>query len=147
MSTTLREATDEQLSSVSAGSVQLEGVLMVSSEVEGIVVFAHSGGSSLYSTRNRFIAHELRQAGLATLLVSLITHEEEKIQAPTLLIVGSTDEETVAMNQYALSQIQVEKQLEIISGASHLFVEPDALTEIGRLTSQWFKRYLTATVL
>lgn len=223
MQTTLRENADERSVSITAGSVQLEGILTVPSEAEGIVLFAHGGGSCLYSTRNRYLAHALREAGLATLLLSLMTHKEEaidvstqrfrfdvvllttrllsatdwllqeprtcklklgyfgddvaggaallaaaeqpralgaialrsgrtdlaqqqlaQIQAPTLLIVGSIDAETVAMNRDALSQIRAEKKLKIISGASHFFAEPDALVEVARLTSQWFNHYLTS---
>ena len=55
------------------------------------------------------------------------------------------DEETVATNQQILSQIWAEKKLEIIPGAAHLFAEPGALSEVARLTSQWFKHYLTST--
>ena len=43
----------------------------------GLVVFAHGSGSSRHSPRNRFVAGLLNQAGLATLLFDLLTHEEE----------------------------------------------------------------------
>ncbi|MBE9189778.1 hypothetical protein IQ230_05240 [Gloeocapsopsis crepidinum LEGE 06123] len=47
------------------------------------------------------------------------------------------------MNQDAFAQLYAEKQLKIVSGASHLFEEPGTLEEVARLASQWFQRYLT----
>jgi hypothetical protein len=46
------------------------------------------------------------------------------------------------MNQEALTEIQAEKQLEIVPGASHLFEEPGALEEVARLARNWFDRHL-----
>ncbi len=83
MQTTSRDNADEQAVSITAGSVQLDGLLMVPENAEGVVLLAHGGGSSLYSTRNRYMAHVLHQSGLATLLISLITHEEEAIDVRT----------------------------------------------------------------
>jgi putative phosphoribosyl transferase len=83
MHTTLRGSAEELSVSIPAGSVQLEGILMMPDEAEDIVLFAHGGGSGLYSTRNRYIAHVLRQNGLATLLISLMTSEEEAIDVRT----------------------------------------------------------------
>lgn len=47
----------------------------------GVVAFAHGSGSSRLSPRNRFVAGVLRQAGLATLLLDLLTPEEEAADA------------------------------------------------------------------
>lgn len=44
----------------------------------GVVVFAHGSGSSRFSPRNRFVANNLQRAGLATLLLDLLTPEEER---------------------------------------------------------------------
>lgn len=65
-----------------------------------------------------------------------------RVTAPTLLIVGGNDVPVIAMNQAALAQLRVEKRLEIIPHATHLFEEPGALAEVARLASQWFDRYL-----
>lgn len=83
MQLTFRDNVDEQSVSITVGAVKLDGLLVVPENSEGIVLLAHGGGSSLYSTRNRYIAHLLHQAGLATLLVSLITPEEEAIDVRT----------------------------------------------------------------
>lgn len=59
--------------------VWLEGVLRIPKNAKSIVVFAHGSGSSRYSPRNRLIADVLHQAGLATLLMDLLTSQEEMI--------------------------------------------------------------------
>ena len=64
------------------------------------------------------------------------------VQAPTLLIVGGHDLQVLKMNQEALAQLRVEKKLEAVEGATHLFEEPGALDEVGRRAGLWFARYL-----
>jgi len=48
-------------------------------DIKGIVIFAHGSGSSRHSSRNRYVAQVLNVAGIATLLIDLLTSEEEKI--------------------------------------------------------------------
>jgi putative phosphoribosyl transferase len=188
---------------------------------QGIVLFAHGSGSSRHSPRNRYVAQVLSDAGLATLLIDLLTADEEaaerwtrhlrfdigllagrlvgatdwlkqnsetsplrigyfgastgaaaalvaaaerpedigaivsrggrpdlagsaleRVQAPTLLIVGGQDLPVIDMNQEALDQLRVPKQLTIVPGATHLFEELGTLEEVARLASQWFGQYL-----
>jgi putative phosphoribosyl transferase len=206
---------------VPVGSVTLEGNLGVPEDARGVVLFAHGSGSGRHSPRNRYVAQELRQAGLATLLVDLLTLEEEEIdvrtrhlrfdigmlaqrlvgatdwlegesdtrnlrvgyfgastgagaalvaaaerpeevgavvsrggrpdlagkalarvRAPTLLIVGGNDAPVIEMNREAIGQMNVEKELEIVPGATHLFEEPGALEEVARLAADWFVPHL-----
>ncbi len=206
---------------VSAGPVTLAGNLGVPHDARGIVLFAHGSGSGRHSPRNRYVAQTLREARLATLLIDLLTAEEEEVDlrtrhlrfdigllaerlagatdwlaqnpdtldlrvgyfgastgagaalvaaaerpgdigavvsrggrpdlagenlsrvwAPTLLIVGGNDVPVIGMNQEALAQLRVEKKLEIVPGATHLFEEPGALEEVARLAAEWFVRYL-----
>ena len=213
----------EHLVSVAAGEVTLKGNLVIPDTATGIVVFAHGSGSGRHSPRNRYVAGVLQQTGLATLLMDLLTHEEEAIdlitrhlrfdiellasrlvnttdwlaqnsethhlqvgyfgastgggaalvaaakrpqsvkavvsrggrpdlagsalphvQAPTLLIVGGYDTQVIEMNQDALKMLRIEKQLEIIPKATHLFEEPGALEVVAQLASQWLRRYLMA---
>lgn len=68
---------------VTADKVTLEGDLCIPSNAPGVIVFAHSSGSSRKSTRNRYVAQVLRQTGLATLLFDLLTGEEEKMDLQT----------------------------------------------------------------
>jgi len=60
-----------------AGAVTLEGNLCVPDDASGVVLFAHGSGSGRHSPRNRFVAARLQDSGLATLLVDLLTEEEE----------------------------------------------------------------------
>jgi putative phosphoribosyl transferase len=67
---------DEEVT-VEAGTVTVAGHLAVPASPRGVVVFAHGSGSSRHSPRNRQVAAVLNDAGLATLLVDLLTREEE----------------------------------------------------------------------
>jgi putative phosphoribosyl transferase len=62
---------------IPAGRVDIEGHLTVPPDATGVVVFAHGSGSSRHSPRNRYVAQVLQQAGLGTLLIDLLTSEEE----------------------------------------------------------------------
>jgi len=206
---------------VTAGPIALEGNLAIPDGAHGIVLFAHGSGSSRHSPRNRFVASELQGRGLATLLIDLLTAEEEQVDmrtghlrfdigmlahrlvvttdwlanqaqteqlklgyfgastgaaaalvaaaerpkrvaavvsrggrpdlagpalpnvaAPTLLIVGGDDGPVIGLNRQAYARLHVEKRLEIVPGASHLFEEPGTLEEVARLAGEWFERYL-----
>jgi dienelactone hydrolase len=76
MSTTAR-GDEERLVRVPAGRTTLEGNLTLPERPRGLVLFAHGSGSSRHSPRNRYVAHLLNEAGLATLLIDLLTPEEE----------------------------------------------------------------------
>ena len=213
-----------QLVRVSAGPVSLEGNLALPEGAQGVVLFAHGSGSSRFSPRNRLVAQALQEGGLGTLLIDLLTEEEERIDlrtrekrfdipllaerlvgaidwlraapetrdlkiglfgsstgagaalmaaprrpdaigaivsrggrpdlagpalrevaAPTLLIVGGRDSVVITLNEQALAQLNVEKRLEIVSGAGHLFEEPGALEQVSALARDWFVRHLTVT--
>lgn len=199
------------------------GDLAIPSNARGIVIFAHGSGSSRLSSRNRFVAGVLQEAKLATLLLDLLTAEEEridfrtrhlrfdidllakrlvqasgwvaedssigslpvgyfgastgaaaaliaaaqlpestravvsrggrpdlagaalpKVKAPTLLIVGGDDDPVIELNEKALNELECERRLEIVPGATHLFEEPGALEQVAGLASKWFSRYLSS---
>jgi dienelactone hydrolase len=61
----------------------LEGTLSIPRTASGVVLFAHGSGSGRHSPRNRFVAGELQGVGLATLLMDLLTADEERIDART----------------------------------------------------------------
>jgi dienelactone hydrolase len=73
----------ESVVRVPAGGVTLEGNLARPEDARGVVLFAHGSGSSRLSPRNRHVARVLNEAALATLLVDLLTPEEEAIDART----------------------------------------------------------------
>jgi dienelactone hydrolase len=62
---------------ITAQGVELNGDLNLPSDASGVVLFAHGSGSSRHSSRNKYVASELNEAGLATLLFDLLTEEEE----------------------------------------------------------------------
>ncbi len=68
---------------IAAGTADLEGSLCVPKDATSIVLFAHGSGSSRHSPRNRYVAQVLRQGGLATLLMDLLTSAEEREDART----------------------------------------------------------------
>jgi dienelactone hydrolase len=68
---------------VPAGPVQLEGDLAVPGGAQGVVLFAHGSGSSRFSSRNRYVAMKLNDAGLGTLLIDLLTRREEAVDEQT----------------------------------------------------------------
>jgi dienelactone hydrolase len=206
---------------IQVGSLRLDGDLHVPTGARGIVLFAHGSGSSRFSPRNRQVAAALQEAGLATLLMDLLTREEERVdevtrhlrfdidllaerlvtatdwvranagtrglrigyfgastgaaaaliaaaerpdavaavvsrggrpdlararlagvRAPTLLIVGGLDAPVIDMNREALALLRVEKRLEIVPGATHLFEEPGTLEQVARLARDWFATHV-----
>jgi dienelactone hydrolase len=221
MSSPSSQKHEESLVQVSAGSVVLEGNLSVPLNAIGVVLFAHGSGSSRHSPRNRSVAETLQATGLATLLIDLLTDEEEvvdsrtrelrfdigllrdrlisaidwltqnsdtcdlrigcfgastgaasalmaaaerpervyavvsrggrpdlaypvldRVQAPTLLIVGENDPIVIDLNQQAMTHLLCEKQIKIIPKATHLFEEPGALSEVARFAGLWFHQHL-----
>lgn len=201
--------------------VNLEGMLHLPANPQGIVLFAHGSGSSRHSPRNQSVARVLNNAGLATLLFDLLTPEEEavdvrtrqirfdiellarrlagaidwlthrdetrplniglfgastgaaaalmaavrrpsfvsavvsrggrpdlagaalvNVQAPTLLIVGGSDETVIELNRQAMAQMRSAVRLDTVPGASHLFEESGALETVAALAQNWFLKYL-----
>jgi putative phosphoribosyl transferase len=201
---------------IESGGAELAGDLVVPIQAVGIVVFAHGSGSSRHSRRNRAVAEVVQRSGLATLLLDLLTEDEEqvdvrtrqlrfdigllahrmstaveqirkradvaglpvgmfgastgaaaalvaaahddsiravvsrggrpdlagealrRVQAPTLLIVGSLDEQVLGLNRQASLQLAAASRIEVVQGATHLFEEPGTLAEVARLAAGWF---------
>jgi len=61
----------------------LHGDLTLPAGARGLVVFAHGSGSSRHSPRNRFVAERINEEGLGTLLMDLLTEEEERVDEVT----------------------------------------------------------------
>ena len=74
---------NERLVTIQADGAALEGNLFVPPEARGVVLFAHGSGSSRHSPRNRYVAEVLQQSGLATLLIDLLTADEEEADVRT----------------------------------------------------------------
>jgi putative phosphoribosyl transferase len=74
---------EERLVRVTAGAVTLEANLSLPEAARGVVLFAHGSGSSRHSSRNRYVARLLNEAKLATLLIDLLTPDEEAVDLRT----------------------------------------------------------------
>jgi putative phosphoribosyl transferase len=206
-----------QIVHIRANGIKLEGAMVIPSEAKGIVLFAHGSGSSRHSPRNNFVAQVLRNAGIGTLLMGLLSGQEDsmyenrfdidlltgrleratqwiteqpqsqwldigyfgastgaaaalraavtfganigavvsrggrpdlamsvldRVQAPTLLLVGGHDEVVIELNRQAYRELNAQKELVIVPGATHLFEEPGTLEQVARLAADWFKRHL-----
>ncbi|WP_327011794.1 dienelactone hydrolase family protein [Dactylosporangium sp. NBC_01737] len=68
---------------VTVGDVQLAGDVTVPESAVGVVLFAHGSGSSRHSPRNRAVAEAFQRHGLATVLIDLLTTDEERLDALT----------------------------------------------------------------
>lgn len=202
---------------VEIGPQRLQGLLgLPKNRADGLVIFAHGSGSGRHSPRNGHVAAGLRSAGLATLLLDLLTPEEERdranvfdipllaerldlatdwaaraaetseltagyfgastgaaaalvaakgsariravvsrggrpdlagdaldrVRAPTLLLVGSLDDQVLDLNRQAYERLPGEKELVVVPGAGHLFEEPGTLDQVLRQAVLWFRRHL-----
>jgi putative phosphoribosyl transferase len=71
-----RKGSQDRPRLVTIGPMQLEGILSVPEPVMGLVIFAHGSGSSRLSPRNTYVAEQLQERAMATLLFDLLTDEE-----------------------------------------------------------------------
>ncbi|MEV4757265.1 hydrolase [Micromonospora sp. NPDC049559] len=76
-------ATRTTETTIPAGEVELSADIVLPESVDGVVLFAHGSGSSRYSPRNRAVAGTLNEHALATVLVDLLTPDEERIDERT----------------------------------------------------------------
>jgi putative phosphoribosyl transferase len=83
----MKTATDRSITShdveIAIAGVVLHGILAIPDRARAVVIFAHGAGSSRLSPRNQYVAALLQQAGLATLLMDLMTEREERSDAIT----------------------------------------------------------------
>lgn len=89
-----------------------------------------------------------RRPGIVHAVVSrggrpdLASDDLPAVRAPTLLIVGGSDEEVLRLNKQAAKLLTCQHELAVIPGASHLFEEHGALQEVARLAADWFRGHL-----
>lgn len=199
------------------GTHHLEGLLGEPPAPKGLVIFAHGSGSGRFSPRNNYVARRLEAAGFATLLLDLLTTEEEAdrrnvfdiellasrlveatewahsmpelarfpigyfgastgggaalvaasmcpervsaivsrggrpdlagdalplVEAPTLLLVGSNDEQVLELNRWAMQRMRSTVEIHVVPGAGHLFEEPGTLDEVVVEAVRWFTQHL-----
>jgi dienelactone hydrolase len=64
------------------------------------------------------------------------------VRAPTLLLVGGLDTDVIELNRQAMAQINAQKKIVIVPGATHLFEEKGKLEEVAKMSKDWFLSYL-----
>jgi len=67
----------DELVKIPVNGIALEGMLVIPARAKGVVLFAHGSGSSRLSPRNNFVAQNLHEAGIGTLLMDLLTKQED----------------------------------------------------------------------
>ena len=129
---------------ITAGPVTLEGNLSLPRGARGIVLFAHGSGSSRLSPRNRYVAQLLNQARLATLLVDLLTAQEEAIDLRTARLrfdIGLLAERLVGATDWLLEHPQT-RELQIgyfgasTGAAAALVAAAERLDEVAAIVSR-----------
>ena len=124
--------------------VTLEGNLLVPDGAHGIVVFAHGSGSSRFSSRNRYVAGVLREGGLGTLLIDLLTPEEERVDDYTAQLrfdIGMLTRRVLGAAKWVRAQSQYARHAIGLFGASTgggaaLVAAADAPELIGAVVSR-----------
>jgi dienelactone hydrolase len=151
----MRQEAGERLVRVTAGPVTLEGNLTVPEAARGVVLFAHGSGSSRHSPRNRHVARLLNDAKFATLLVDLLTPDEEAIDRQTghlrfdigLLaerLVGATD---WAMQQPSTQHLRIGYLGASTGAAAALVAAVERVDLVGAVVSRGGRPDLAAPVL
>ena len=97
--------------------ITLEGLLTVPEKAQGVVLFAHGSGSGRLSPRNNFVATVLNQAGLATLLIDLLSEEEDAVYKNRFDI-GRLTERLITIIQWMKKEPRTEKLPLGLFGAS-----------------------------
>jgi len=79
----LRSLAQTQILRIPAAGATLHGDLVVPVDARGIVIFAHSSGSGRHSHRNQLVARTMQQSQFGTLLMDLLTSDEERVDNRT----------------------------------------------------------------
>ena len=79
----MRPLAQAQMLRIPVSGAKLNADLVIPVDARGIVLFAHGSGSSRHSHRNQFVARILQESNFGTLLMDLLTHEEEHLDNKT----------------------------------------------------------------
>ncbi|HYU26605.1 MAG TPA: dienelactone hydrolase family protein [Thermoanaerobaculia bacterium] len=112
---------EEGLVYVNAGRVTLEGNLLIPDGARGLVMFAHGSGSSRFSSRNRYVADVLRRSGVGTLLIDLLTRDEENVDLRTAHLrfdIGLLADRLVGASEWLAKQPETTRMKLGLFGAS-----------------------------
>ncbi|MEE9283563.1 MAG: dienelactone hydrolase family protein [Nitrososphaerales archaeon] len=111
------ELADSHSVQIELPSIQLEGILVDPSESRGVVVFTHGSGSGRLSPRNTFVAKALQEAGLGTLLVDLLSEEEDQVYE-TRFNIGLLAARVVEVTKWLMNKKEIKGKLIGYFGAS-----------------------------
>lgn len=78
--------------------------------------------------------------------LDLASKSLSQVTSPTLLIIGGNDPEGIKMHRKALHHLKCEKELRVIPGASHLFVELGTLEAMATISAEWYRHHLKDVV-
>ena len=93
--------------SISDGATRLDGELILPSDAQGIVVFAHGSGSSRFSPRNNYVAKVIQTRGLGTLLFDLLTPQEDQNYA-TRFEIGLLTQRLLAVTAWLKTEVNTQ---------------------------------------
>ena len=104
------------------GQITLSGNLFIPKNPKGMVVFAHGGGSSRQSPRNKYVAQILQDAGISTLLIDLLTEEEEDLVA---LVAASTTSENSQSYCFTWRKTRFSRSCQFVQGTNKVIIITD----------------------
>lgn len=99
----IKKESEEIEVTVKLGDISLKGSLGLAQKSRNVVIFSHGSGSSRNSPRNKFVAHQLRLAGIGTLLFDLLTEDEDAKHSSRFDIALLTNR-LVAATQWLMAQ-------------------------------------------
>src|SRR5215831_9903056 len=117
----MRQLIESRSISIPMGRDSIDGDLNIHANSRALVAFAHGSGSSRHSPRNRHVAQYLNQAGFSTLLLDLLTPDEELIDQQTAHLrfdISSLAERLVAVTDWLTTAIGEQGQQIGYFGAS-----------------------------
>jgi dienelactone hydrolase len=132
----------------------LRATLGLPQNARGLVIFAHGSGSGRLSPRNRFVGADLNEAGLATLLLDLLTEDEEQLDSATgemRFDIGLLARRVVSATDWARAQPEFEAlpigYFGASTGAGAALVAASEREDIGAIVSRGGRPDLAAGAL
>lgn len=107
-----------------------------------IFYFGNSTGAATALKASIQFKDEIRAIVSSGGRLDLVLADLEKVQSPTLLLVGGLNSVLLQLNRKAYVTLKCKKDMEIIPGTSHLFEEPGKMNEEASLAAMWFQAHI-----